>query len=158
MIKNIKPIITILIPLLLLSCGFKPLNKKNNNIIYIKNIEITGEERIAYLLKNNFLLISDDSSVNIYDIKIDIKKKKSSKIKDTTGKTSRYSLLLDVNLVLTNLDDKTKIQKKFTRQEDFNVHASHSNTINNEKTAQTNIIQTLSNDMVNFIILSMRNK
>ena len=74
--KNIK-IISILVFLILLSsCGFKPINQKNGNLINFRNIKVTGEQRIAYALKNNLLLISNNNSKNNYDAEIKINKKK----------------------------------------------------------------------------------
>ena len=38
--------------LILLSCGFKPINQKNSATISIQNLEVIGEQRIAYILKS----------------------------------------------------------------------------------------------------------
>mgnify|MGYP001218348971 FL=1 len=158
MIKNIKTIIGILLPIVLLSCGFSPVSEKNSNIIYLQNINVEGERRIAYSLKNNILLVSNNNSKNKYDAKIKITQKKNQKIKDSKGKITRFNLTLTAKLVLTNLDNKTKIEKTFIRNRDYDVSNLHSKTINNEDNAVKNIIEILSDDMVNFIKLSMRNK
>ena len=156
--KNIK-IISILVFLILLSsCGFKPINQKNGNLINFRNIKVTGEQRIAYALKNNLLLISNNNSKNNYDAEIKINKKKNSKIKNSSGKITRYELSINVSLELTNLDDNIKINKSFVRSGDYNVDVIHSDTINNEKNLTKNIIQQISDDAVNFISLSIRKK
>ena len=110
------------------------------------------------MLKNNILLISDKNSPNVYDVSIKLIKQKDSKIKDTTGSTTRYTLKLSASLELTGLDSKDKIQKVFVRSADYNVASIHSDTINNENSASKNITQQLSDDITNFIILRMRNK
>jgi len=156
--KNIK-IISILVFLILLSsCGFKPINQKNGNLINFRNIKVTGEQRIAYALKNNLLVISNNNSQNNYDAEIKIIKKKNSKIKNSSGKIIRYELSITVSLELTNLDDNIKINKSFVRSGDYNVDVIHSDTINNEKNLTKNIIQQISDDAVNFISLSIRKK
>ena len=156
--KNIK-IISILVFLILLSsCGFKPINQKNGNLINFRNIKVTGEQRIAYALKNNLLLISNNNSKNNYDAEIKINKKKNSKIKNSSGKITRYELSINVSLELTNLDDNIKINKSFVRSGDYNVAVIHSDTIDNEKNLTKNIIQQISDDAVNFISLSIRKK
>ena len=68
--KNTRKILTVLIPILIFSCGFKPLKQKSNNQIFLQNVNIVGEQKVAYLLKNNILLISDKNSPNIYDVSI----------------------------------------------------------------------------------------
>ena len=53
--KDIK-ITSILIFLLLSSCGFKPINQKNNSLIYFNEIVISGDKRIGYNINLSALL------------------------------------------------------------------------------------------------------
>ena len=94
--KYIKSLIITIIAVLLLSCGFKPLNQKNVKLVNLRSITVQGDQRTAYVLKNNLSLISNKESKNIYDAKIMIKKNKNNKIKDKSGKTIRYGLTLTV--------------------------------------------------------------
>ena len=158
MSKNIKSILIIILPIFLLSCGFKVVNKKNEKLIFIQNIIVEGEKRSVNLLKNNILLISDTNSKNIYEVKIEIIKKKENKIKNISGRVTRYSLSLFVKLELKNLEDYKKINQTFLRSLDYNVAKVHSETIGNESSATKNLIKQISSDIVGFITLSMRNK
>ena len=158
MSKNIKSILIIILPIFLLSCGFKVVNKKNEKLIFIQNIIVEGEKRSVHLLKNNILLISDTNSKNIYEVKIEIIKKKENKIKNISGRVTRYSLSLFVKLELINLEDNKKINQTFLRSQDYNVAKVHSETISNESSATKNLIKQISSDIVSFITLSMRNK
>lgn len=139
------------------SCGFKPINQKTSDLVYLQDINVTGERRAAYILKNDLLLISNKDSLNRYAVEIKIEKQKKDRIKDKTGKVTRYALLISANLKLINLNNKKIINKKFLRNLDFNVVKVHSDTINNENRAVENIIETLSEDIVNFIVLNLRN-
>ena len=155
---KIKIISILLFSMLMLSsCGFKPLDQKNNNLIYIQNVDVVGETRIAYTIKNNILLISNNNSKNKYSVKVEIQKKKRVKTKNKTGKITRYSLFVSTKLELTNLNDSKKIVKLFTQNKDFDREEDYSNTINNENDAIKNIIEQISDDIVNFITLTMRN-
>ena len=155
--KNYNKIIFILtLSLLIASCGFKKINQKSNNIIYIKKINTIGEPRIAYAIKNDIYLISNIDSKNKYEAEITLQKNKTNKIKDKTGKITRYNLSVQVSLKLTNIDNKKIIQKTFEKNNDYEVASIHSDTIKNENTAIKNTTQMLSNDMINFITLSMR--
>ena len=155
--KNYNKIILILtMSLLITSCGFKKINQKSNNIIYIKKINTIGEPRIAYAIKNDIYLISNIDSKNKYEAEITLQKNKTNKIKDKTGKITRYNLSVQVSLKLTNIDNKKIIQKTFEKNNDYEVASIHSDTIKNENTAIKNTTQMLSNDMINFITLSMR--
>ena len=86
--------------LALLSCGFKPINEKNSRLIYLNKVNISGEKRISYTLKNNILIISNKDSKNKYDANIQVQKQKNTKIKDKTGKVTRYDMAITVNLEL----------------------------------------------------------
>ena len=154
--KNIKIIFTISVTLLLMSCGFKKINQKNADLIYIQNIKVSGVERISYTLKNDILLISSNDSKNKYDVEVEIKKKKTTKIKDQTGRTTRYNLSISANLKLISVNNKKNTQRIFVGSNDFEVAETNSETIKNEKNAAKSVMQQLTEDILNFIVLSMR--
>jgi len=156
--KNIKLILVLIVSLSLTSCGFKNLSQRYVEPINLKNVIITGEKRISYVLRNNILLISDDASENKYDARIKLKKKNNSKIKDKTGKISRYSLSMTAELELTNLKDNKKKEKLFISTVDYSVASNHSETINNEKNAIKSAIDQLSEDIIIFIGFILKNK
>ena len=159
MIKYIKSILIIILGMLtLLSCGFKPINKKDGKLIYFNKITISGEKRISYILKNNILLISDQNSKNKYNVRIEVQKKKNIKIKDSTGKVTRYDLAITINLELVDLNNNSKIERTFIKNGNYDVASIYSDTISNENNATKNIIQQLSEEINNFITLTMRDK
>ena len=156
MIKKI-PIISITIfSILLCSCGFKAVHQKENNLIFLQNINIVGEKRLAYFLKNNILLVSNKDSKNKYNAEIKIDRQKNPKNKDITGKVIRYNLVLSATIELINIDNG--VNKTFVRSFDYDIAKIHSDTINNENAAIKNIIQILSDDMVSYINFSMSYK
>ena len=73
--KNIKILIFLISTVLLTSCGFQKINQ-NKALIHFKNINTTGENRIAYKLKNNILLVSNEMATTTYDVDIKVIKKK----------------------------------------------------------------------------------
>jgi outer membrane lipopolysaccharide assembly protein LptE/RlpB len=156
MTKKIKTALVTILPLLLLACGFKPLSQRFDNQVYIQNIDIEADKSIAYSLKNNILFLSNENSENKYDVKIQIKKNQRNKIKDKSGKTTRYGVTLTANLELTNLNNNIIKTKTFSRSADYDESKIYSDTIENKKSAIKNIIETLSGDIVNFIVISSR--
>jgi len=156
--KNIKILSITVLSILLLSCGYKRADQKNAKIIYIQKINITGEQRVAYTFKNNILLISDKNSENKYNIDLIVQKEKGNKIKDKTGKVIRHSLSLSANLKLTSIDGNDVIERFFEQKTDYDVATIHSDTINNENNSTKNMSQIISENIINFITLAMRNK
>jgi len=148
--------IIIILTVLLTSCGFKKINQEKS-LVYLQNIKIDGENRIAYTLKNNMLLISDISSKNKYNAEVKITKRKTIKIKNKSGKISRFELNILSNLTLINIDTQKIIYRSFSISSAYDVAKNHSETISNEKNASKDAIQRLSEEISNFIILSSTN-
>ena len=138
--KYFKIIFVLVMSLVLMSCGFKKINQKANNLIYVQNI----------------FLISNKNSNRKYDVRIKIEKIKNNKIKNKAGKVTRYNLNIITNLSLINIDNKKTIKKKIERNRDYEIGPNHSDTIKNEKYISSSIYEQLSGDIVNFITLSMR--
>lgn len=156
MIKT-KNLSILILSLLLLSCGFKKIDRSKVNLVNIQNIKVIGDQRTSYSLKNEILLISNKNSNNKYDAEITITNQKKIKIKNKAGKATRYDLSITANLKLINLSNKEELVKEFTRSGDYNVAKNHSDTTSNEKSAEENIIQNLSDDIVDFITFLIRN-
>ena len=57
---------------------------------------------------------------------------------------------------LKDINENTEVKKIFTQNTNYEVSTIHSDTINNEKNATKNILQQLSNDMINFIVITTR--
>lgn len=155
--KNIKIISICTLLLLLGSCGFKKINSENARKINIQNIDITGDRKIIYYLRNDILLISNEQSKNRYTIKIETRKERDNKIKNQAGRVTRYSLTIYANLNLKNIENNKIIKKTFVKSGDYNVSKTHSETINNESAMIKNITQQLSEVIINYINLNTKN-
>tara|TARA_B110000211_G_scaffold213735_1_gene254534 strand:- start:458 stop:934 length:477 start_codon:yes stop_codon:yes gene_type:complete len=156
--KKIKYILILILSGLLFSCGFKPLNQKAGNLINFQNINIVGEQRIAYKIKSSIALLSDKKSEKKYNAQINIKETLNKKIKNKKNQTTRYNLSINVNLELIEIANNNIIQKTFENNEDYAVAATHSKTIINKKNAVNNIIRLITDDINTFIIVMMRNR
>jgi outer membrane lipopolysaccharide assembly protein LptE/RlpB len=98
--KKLKFLLALLI-ISVSACGYSRLNDQSNELKF-NNIEINGDKRLAYILKNKLTLLSKTESKNTYDLSINLTNSKASKIKDATGKTTRFNLVLNGDLKLTN--------------------------------------------------------
>ena len=156
MAKNIKIIFIFIFSILLVSCGFKKIQQISDSIIYIQKINIVGDKRIGYLLKNNILLISNKNGQN-YEIEIEIEKNKKGKIKNSSGKFTRYTINIKTKVILKSINNLGNFNKLFTESGDYDVALSHSDTINNENITTKNIIDQLSDDILYFIKFSIKN-
>ena len=148
-----KIILTFVLSILLMSCGFKKINTDENKI-FIQDISVIGEKRMSYMLKNNIFLISKKEAEKKYKLKIELTRERKGKIKSKTGKITRYNINVALNLTMENIDTQEIISKRFSRNDDYDVDKIHSDTIHNEANIAENIVKKLSDDIVNFILQS----
>ena len=149
--KKIEILLYIIIIIGLSSCGYSRLNDQSNEFKF-NSIEINGDKRLSYILKNNLNLLSKPESKKSYDLLINLTSSKTSKIKDTTGKTTRFNVVLNGDLKLTD-NNKVVTNRSFTVNNDYDVSGNHSDTIRNEKNSIQNNIDLLSEEITKYIQL-----
>ena len=149
--KIIKLLLFTLVITSLSSCGYSRLNNQSNDFKF-DTIEINGDKRLAYILRNKLALLSKEESKLSYDLSINLFSSKASKIKDVTGKTIRFNLVLNGDLKLID-NNKVVYNRSFTVNNDYDVSNNHSDTIRNEKNSMQNNIETLSEEITKYIQL-----
>ena len=149
--KKLKFLISFILIISVSACGYSRLNDQSNELKF-NNIEINGDKRLAYILKNKLTLLSKTGSKNTYDLSINLTNSKASKIKDASGKTTRFNLVLNGDLKLTN-SNNVVYNRMFTVNNDYDVSKNHSDTIRNEKNSMQNNINALSEEIAKYIQL-----
>ena len=139
--------------LLLNSCGYKKLTSENLDDFKIEKLEISGEKKLAYKLKNNIEIYSSQNSKFIYDIKINLISTKETKIKNTAGKTTRYTAKFQADTSIINTNTKNVYSKTFSSTNDYDIGSTYSDTLNNEKNATENNLNYISNEIVKYLKL-----
>ena len=150
--KILKIIIILLMFLSLNSCGFSKLNDETKNISF-GVINIDGNKRIAYELKNKINLIAKENAERKYDVSIFLSDFRESKIKNVAGKTTRYNSGLSANVKLIDNYNRKEYNRSFNVSSDYDVSKNHSDTIKNEKISLQNNIEKLSEEITKYIQL-----
>ena len=104
------------------------------------------------MLKNNLNVLSKSESKKSYDLLINLTSSKTSKIKDAAGKTTRFNVVLNGDLKLTD-NNKVVKNRSFIVSNDYDVSNNHSDTIRNEKNSIQNNIDLLSEEITKYIQL-----
>ena len=151
--KNLKLLLIFFSLLLLNSCGYKKLNSENLNNFKIDKLEINGDKKLTYKLKNNIEIYSFQNSKFLYEIKVNLISTKEAKIKNTAGKIIRYSAKLQADTSITNKKTLNVYQKTFISTNDYDVGSTHSDTLNSEKNAIENNVNYISNEIVKYLKL-----
>ena len=139
--------------LFLNSCGYKNLNSGKLNNYKIELLDVKGDEKIIHKLKNDIKIYSDSNSNITYNVKINLTTLKESKIKNTAGKTTRYSKILQADIVVTNTNNQNEYKKKFSSKNDYDIGSTYSDTLSNEKKAAENNLTYISNEIIKYLKL-----
>lgn len=148
--KPLKLLLAAILILNLSSCGFSRIEQGAINIKF-NNVNIIGDNRLSYILKNNILLIANKNSNKIFNLEINLTSKKESIIKETTGKTLRYKLVLNANLYMTDINSTNAFDRFFSVSSYYSVSDEHSKTIRNEKTSIEANINKLSEEIIKYL-------
>ena len=142
------------ISLLTTSCGFKVLNK-SENINFSIQIRTSGEMRINHKIKNNILINSKENSENQVVINLSTKKNKSIKEKNIKNEITKYqiSLISNVEFFLIKGDTRTSFRK--TAVGDYTAGDNYSTTINNEKKIVDDLVENLSEEILDEIVIRL---
>ena len=150
--KNLK-LITITISLILLTnCGFEIIDKRELLNFNIKEISISGDKRINFELKNKLSSYNDTNSNKIIKIELDTKNTKSIKEKNVNNEITKYQIKVVVNVKLIRTDNLNNLEFSVEREGNYVVADKFSQTLNNEKRLIDNLIDKISEDIIDEII------
>ena len=110
-----------------------------------------------YLTKIKGLQSKKEVSSIIDEIILNLEKNKLIKTKNKSGKAERYTIQLDANVSIKNLNNMKIINKSFNQTIDYNVQSNHFDTINEENSVKTIAAEKIAEDIVKYLMLSYNN-
>ena len=152
---NTKKIITILIFLLLLSCGYEPIYSKKK-IDHNYNFSIS---RIDYLSKNRTNKIITNNLKNYINLKkkpkefnllVDTKIIKNITSKDKQGNAETFVLKINVNLKIFEGEVK-KDEKNFVENFEYKNQSNKFNLEQYEKNIQEILVNKISKNIISYL-------
>ena len=135
-------------------CGFKVLNLSEIENYNLVEINLTGEKRVNYIIKNNLLQASNKNTDNNITITIDTKKNKTIKEKNIKNEITKYDILIIANVIVKNINSSKVYDFVITKNGNYVVADQNSITRNNEKKLTT----LLSKDLADEILSKTRMK
>ena len=136
---------------LTVNCGFKVIDETENSKFSIKEIQTSGDKRINFKIKNNLLAFSTKNNENNLRVNLVSKKTKNIKEKNIKNEITKYNIDLNTQgeFNFVNLDKKYKFNIKVSGY--YLVADSYSTTLTNEKSLIDNLIEDLSEKILNEI-------
>ena len=140
---------------LLLHCGFKTVDRSKISDFTIKEINTIGNKRINFKIKNNLMLNSVANSANILSISIKTKKVKEVKEKNIKNEITKYQIILTSNINFKSTQQEKDASFNVETRGDYLVGNNYSSTLNNEKRLIDNLVENLSEKIINQINIKL---
>mgnify|MGYP006075910481 FL=1 len=151
---NLKKIFFIAIIFAITSCGFQPIHlSKDTPNFAINEITEEGDKNInkKILLKIN--LKNQNKSKNKYNLAIKSSKKNEVISRDTNGNPLTYKISIQVEIILSDLEDPKIIfkQKSFNASFNYNDKGSKFSLSQYIKITESNLVDKVSKDIRIFL-------
>ena len=142
-----KYIYIVLIPLLFLSCDYKPIySKKNNYDFMIEKIDFNGDREINNLIDKKLKKFQNKENEKKFLISTISSYEKISQSKDLSGKTTNYLVIINVSF---EIKKENKVEKFSSKEEFLIKNFSNKFEENNlEKIKKEDLIDLIINRLV----------
>ena len=154
--KEFKLYLIIFISVMVSACGYSKLNKVDQKSYQIIEINLSGDKKIGFKLKNYLNLYAPKKSKNKIIMDLQIEKKISLKEKNEAGNVSKREILINVNLVIKNEKNNSKKKRLFAIKDDYSVKINRSETIIVERKVVDNLTQKMREEIRNFLNLNFK--
>ncbi len=151
--KNFTSIL--IVAIFITSCGFKVVDRSRLSNFEISEINTKGDKKVGYIIRNKLMLYSSSGGKELISINLDGTKKKIVREKNIKNEITKYqiSIIADVKYSLNNKEKIYQFSKSKTA--DYNVQTKISDTLNNEKRLIKLLTESLAQEIVDELIVSI---
>ena len=149
-----KQLITILLTLVLTSCGFKVVQKSSFNNFSISDIITEGDKRINFSLKNKLSSQSTESENKLIQISLKTNKDKQVKERNIKNEITKYQIKITVNVTCTEISNGSEFEFSKSKSGDYTVSNQYSRTLSNEK----KLVELLTDNIADQILNELKTK
>jgi len=141
MIKKISQLFILLI--FISNCGFKVVNNEDFYNFNITNIQVSGDKKIGFTIKNNLTRYENENKEKI-ELKINVEKIKSIKEKDIGNEITKYEILIKAKIEFNLISKDQNGTFTITSKGNYSVQNQYSQTLIQER----NLINNLSEKII----------
>tara|TARA_B100001057_G_scaffold331968_1_gene332301 strand:+ start:84 stop:551 length:468 start_codon:yes stop_codon:yes gene_type:complete len=133
------------------ACGYNVIDQNYSKKINIVETNITGDKRIAYLIRNKFFKSKkiDDKSVKLDLV---IKKIKQIEEKNISNEVTKNKVVISVKVNFYLIEDSKSGEFLISKNGIYSVSERYSETLNSEKTLIKNIVNSISDKIIETLI------
>jgi len=136
------------------ACGYQPIYKVDKEItkIKIKDAKFSGDQEISkeVFLKLPFIIEKND---DLNTLIIESRKIISETSKDSKGQATSYRTSLNINLKLTNSENKTITDKKLKKEFSYDTKKDKFKLKRYQKQIEKDLIDKISKEIIIFLNL-----
>ena len=133
--------------LLITNCGFNIVNQNYLSQYNIIENEITGDNRVSYLLKNKLKIKNNEAKKSI-KLEINLDKDKKIKEKNIQNEVTKYEIILLANVKFQVPEDNKIGNFVITQNGNYVVNDKYSITLENEKILIKDLVNNLSQKII----------
>ena len=152
MINN--KIIVIFIALLISGCGFKAVNQEYLNQYKIIELNIKGDARLSYLLKNKLKFNNENSNKSI-KLNVIIDKTKNIREKNIKNEITKYQISITVKTDYYLIEENKSGNFLLSVTGDHNVSSRYRETLNNEKKLINSLMSDISEQLFRDLLINL---
>jgi len=152
MINN--KIIVIFIALLISGCGFKAVNQEYLNQYKIIELNIKGDARLSYLLKNKLKFNNENSNKSI-KLNVIIDKTKNIREKNIKNEITKYQISITVKTDYYLIEENKSGNFLLSVTGDHNVSSRYRETLNNEKKLINSLMADISEQLFKDLLINL---
>ena len=139
MIKNLRLILLIFF---ISNCGFKIVNNENLYNFSVTDINISGDKRIGFNIKNDLLRNKNDNDK--IELEINVNKGKEIKEKNLGNEVTKYEMIINVKVDYNIISKDKSGTFTISKKGNYVVQDQYSETLIQER----NLIDNLSDKIV----------
>ena len=119
--------------LVLISCGFKVVDKTSQRNFYIAEIINSGDSRINFKTKNKLLLNNSENQEKILSLSINSNKKKNIHEKNEKNEITKYRIDVTIKVKFSEITDQINKEFVVSATKILNVQNQQFSTLNRER-------------------------
>ena len=154
MVKN-KIIVLIFSLVIFSGCGFKVVKLSELNNFYINEIDTEGDKRVSYEIRNNLVSMTKNPEKKLINLKLNSNKTKTIKEKNIKNEITKYEVLIETNLNFVLIRNSENYDIKISSKGDYLVADNYSTTLSNEKKLVDDLIESISQKILDEIGLNL---
>ena len=141
-------ILTIILSILLLGCGFKSIYSSKNSNFEIIEIKNKNKNRNSFSVEKMIMSLSNQDAARKVKLEMEYEHSISTILKDNKGDPSKKKLTIIVNLQVKNEKNNVLTSKNFKEEFSYKVQSDKFNMSQYEDNITDNLNNKISNDII----------